>query len=36
MRELATSCRYIIRYAIINDMVVILRIRHTSRRPKDP
>ncbi len=36
MRELVTSHPYIIRYRIVGDTVVILRVRHTSRRPMRP
>jgi addiction module RelE/StbE family toxin len=36
MRELVTSYPYIIRYSVIDDTVVILRVRHTSRRPTNP
>ncbi len=36
MRELVTSYPYIIRYRIDGDVVVILRVRHTSRRPTRP
>lgn len=36
MRELVSAYPYIIRYRIAGDTVVILRIRHTSRRPTDP
>lgn len=36
MRELVASYPYVIRYRIIGDDVVILRIRHTSRRPTKP
>jgi toxin ParE1/3/4 len=36
MRELVTSHPYIIRYRIEGDKVVILRIRHTARRPTTP
>ncbi len=36
MREVVTSYPYIIRYRIDGDTVVILRIRHTSRRPTVP
>jgi addiction module RelE/StbE family toxin len=36
MRELVTSYPYIIRYRIEGDVVVILRVRHTSRRPTNP
>jgi plasmid stabilization system protein ParE len=36
MRELVTSYPYIIRYRINGDEVVILRIRHTARRPTEP
>ena len=33
MRELVSVHPYIIRYRIAGDDVVILRVRHTSRRP---
>jgi toxin ParE1/3/4 len=36
MRELVTSYPYIIRYRVDGDTVVILRVRHTSRRPTNP
>ncbi len=36
MRELITTYPYIIRYRIDGDVVVILRVRHTSRRPTTP
>ena len=36
MRELVTSYPYILRYRIDGNTVVILRIRHTSRRPTNP
>jgi toxin ParE1/3/4 len=37
MRELVTAYPYIIRYRIVRDDVVrILRLRHTSRRPTNP
>jgi addiction module RelE/StbE family toxin len=36
MRELVTVYPYIIRYRIDGDTVVILRVRHTSRRPTNP
>ena len=37
MRELVTAYPYIIRYRIVrDDMVRILRVRHTSRRPTNP
>jgi toxin ParE1/3/4 len=36
MRELVTVSPYIIRYRIVGDDVVILRVRHTSRRPTNP
>lgn len=35
-RELVADYPYIIRYHIDGDKVVILRIRHTSRRPTNP
>jgi addiction module RelE/StbE family toxin len=36
MRELVTAYPYIIRYRVDGDTVVILRVRHTSRRPTRP
>ena len=36
MRELVTAYPYIIRYRIRRDVVRILRVRHTSRRPTLP
>jgi toxin ParE1/3/4 len=36
MRELISSYPYIIRYRIEGDRVVILRVRHTARRPTNP
>ena len=36
MRELATTHPYVIRYRVIGDAVLILRVRHTSRRPTNP
>ena len=36
MRELVTTYPYIIRYRVAGDVVVILRVRHASRRPTDP
>jgi addiction module RelE/StbE family toxin len=36
MREFATAHPYIIRYRIDGEIVVILRVRHTARRPTDP
>jgi toxin ParE1/3/4 len=36
MRELVISYPYIIRYRVIGNDVVILRIRHTARRPTNP
>jgi len=33
MRELVTAYPYIIRYRAAGDVVVILRVHHTSRRP---
>lgn len=36
MRELVSTFPYIIRYHIDGDKVVILRVRHTSRRPTNP
>jgi len=36
MRELVTAYPYIVRYRIVRDVVRILRMRHTSRRPTNP
>jgi toxin ParE1/3/4 len=36
MRELVTSLDYVIRYQIHGDVVEILRVRHTARRPTTP
>ena len=36
LRELVTVSPYIIRYRIDGDEVVILRVRHSARRPTDP
>jgi toxin ParE1/3/4 len=36
MRELVTSYPYVIRYHVTGDNVVILGVRHTSRRPTNP
>jgi plasmid stabilization system protein ParE len=36
MRELVTCYPYIIRYRVQGDIVMILRVRHTSRRPTNP
>lgn len=36
LRELVSTYPYIIRYAIDGDVVVILRVRHASRRPTNP
>ena len=36
MRELAASHRYILRYRVDGDTVVILRVRHSSRRRTKP
>jgi addiction module RelE/StbE family toxin len=36
MRELVTSHSYLVRYRISGDTVLILRVRHTSRRPTKP
>ncbi|HME24835.1 MAG TPA: type II toxin-antitoxin system RelE/ParE family toxin [Acetobacteraceae bacterium] len=33
MRELVTAYPYIIRYQVVGDVVVILRVRHSARRP---
>lgn len=35
-REIISPYPYVIRYCIDGDMVVILRVRHTSRRPTMP
>ena len=36
MREIVSAYPYIIRYRIDGDTVVILRVRHTARRPTKP
>ena len=36
MRELVTVSPYIIRYRVTADTVIILRVRHGSRRPTKP
>ena len=36
MRELMTVHPYVIRYRVDGDVVVILRVRHSSRWPTDP
>jgi plasmid stabilization system protein ParE len=36
MREVLTSYPYVIRYRIIGDEVVILRVRHMARKPTKP
>ncbi len=36
MREVVTAYPYLIRYRVTGDKLVILRIRHTSRRPTKP
>lgn len=36
MRELIADYPYIIRYRIVADDVLILRVRHAARRPTDP
>ena len=36
MRELVSSYPYIIRYRITGSDVVILRVRHSARRPTNP
>lgn len=36
MRDVMTAYPYIIRYRISGDDVIILRVRHTARRPTDP
>lgn len=36
MRELVSATPYIIRYRIAGDEVVILRVRHSARRPTTP
>ena len=33
MRELATIPPYLIRYRVLDDRVLILRVRHGARRP---
>ena len=36
MRELVSVSPYIIRYEVIVDEVIILRVRHSARRPTNP
>ena len=36
MREIGTRYPYLIRYRVIDQTVLILRIRHTARRPTKP
>ena len=36
MRELLSVDPYVIRYAVVGDDVVILRVRHGARRPTNP
>ncbi len=36
MRELISAYPYIIRYRVEGDRVIILRVRHTARRPTNP
>ena len=36
MRELLTVSPYIIRYRIAGEEVLILRVRHSARRPTNP
>jgi toxin ParE1/3/4 len=36
LRELVTVSPYIIRYRVTSDTVIILRVRHTARRPTRP
>ena len=36
LRELVTDYPYIIRYFIDGNKIVILRVRHTARRPTKP
>jgi toxin ParE1/3/4 len=36
MRELVIADPYIIRYQVVGDVVVILRVRHSARRPTNP
>jgi len=36
LRELVSAYPYTIRYRVDGDTVVILRVRHTSRRPTNP
>jgi toxin ParE1/3/4 len=35
-REILTAYPYIIRYRVVGEVVRILRVRHTSRRPTKP
>lgn len=36
MRELVSVSPYIIRYRVTDDQVIILRVRHSARRPTKP
>jgi plasmid stabilization system protein ParE len=36
LRALVTRYDYIIRYRVAGDIVYVLRVRHTARRPTDP
>jgi toxin ParE1/3/4 len=36
MRELVSVRPYIIRYRVVGDEVIILRVRHAAQRPTDP
>ena len=36
MRELVTSYPYILRCQVVGDEVIILRVRHSARRPTTP
>ena len=36
MRELVSTYPYVIRYYVDGDTVVIVRVRHTARRPTNP
>lgn len=36
MRELVSTFPYVIRYHVDVDKVIILRVRHTSKRPTNP
>ncbi len=35
MREVVTRFPYVIRYRIVGEDVIILRVRHTARRPAE-